>query len=299
MRDLLARRRRPANGTSRAGAPAEVRPDASPPFGAVCRGLPPLVRNWSVRGPSMSAVARRDPRPTAGEQPFGRHHRWLQDTRVERNPGTSGGPYRACGLPLFIRSSCRVSSRINAAQSRFCLMVRRSPRVQESTRSSTRRACRRCRDCRVTSTDSARRCHETPASTRRAMALVSSSATAERISSIWRSASGSGASTIRRAAAASRAAFNECARAIRIRSASSTIPPPEICQHDTDATSPRVTALGSSLEAGRRCDWEVSTVKAIARELGRTVRAAIRGWPETTRLCVILLVAAILVAATL
>jgi hypothetical protein len=36
-------------------------------------------------------------------------------------------------------------------------------------------------------------------------------------------------------------------------------------------------------------------VKHLFRELGRTIRAAMRGWPETARLCAILIVAAILI----
>ena len=37
-------------------------------------------------------------------------------------------------------------------------------------------------------------------------------------------------------------------------------------------------------------------MKDLAKEVGRTVRAAMRGWPEAPRLCVILAVAAALIA---
>ncbi len=37
-------------------------------------------------------------------------------------------------------------------------------------------------------------------------------------------------------------------------------------------------------------------MKDLAREVCRTVRAAMRGWPETARLCVILAVAAAVIA---
>lgn len=37
-------------------------------------------------------------------------------------------------------------------------------------------------------------------------------------------------------------------------------------------------------------------MRYLCTETGRTVRAAMCGWPETVRLCVILIVAAILIA---
>lgn len=37
-------------------------------------------------------------------------------------------------------------------------------------------------------------------------------------------------------------------------------------------------------------------MKHLAQEVGRTVRAAMAGWPETIRLCVLLTVAAVSVA---
>lgn len=39
--------------------------------------------------------------------------------------------------------------------------------------------------------------------------------------------------------------------------------------------------------------------ECIAQEVGRTVRAALTGWPETLRLCLILIAATILISVLL
>jgi hypothetical protein len=40
-------------------------------------------------------------------------------------------------------------------------------------------------------------------------------------------------------------------------------------------------------------------MKAVAHEIGQAVRAALQGWPETLRLCVLMMVTAIIWAALL